>query len=47
MADATLKDIYTYFGYPNLGAFSADWKALSEKDRMDIKTGISNGTFTY
>ena len=27
--------------------FSADWKALSEKDKADLRIGISNGTFTY
>lgn len=51
----TIKQIMDYFnadltaGDPRktLKSFSAEWKALSDKDKVEIKEGLSDGTFTY
>lgn len=47
MAEITLKGIKDFFGYSSLSAFSADWKEMPEKDRAQIKEGLSNGSLTY
>jgi hypothetical protein len=52
MPDATIKQVSEFFktGDPSrdaLKAFSAEWKALSDQDKADLKAGIGNGTFTY
>jgi hypothetical protein len=47
MADATLAQVREYFGYPNLSAFSADWKTMSNEDRAALRAGIGNGSLTY
>lgn len=47
MAEITLKGIKDYFGYSTLPAFSKDWKQLSDKDKEEIKKGLSDGTLTY
>lgn len=31
----------------NIAQFRADWQALSDKDKEDLKTGIANGSLTY
>jgi hypothetical protein len=48
-ADATLKQVTEYFRQPGetLKGFTEEWKALSEKDKAEIKRGIGNGTLTY
>lgn len=33
-------------GY-TLSQFNAHWKALTDKDKADLKTGIGNGSLTY
>ncbi len=43
----SIREIQKYFAYDSIKEFSADWKALSEKDKADLRIGISNGTFTY
>lgn len=43
----SLSEVNKYFGYPNLSAFSADWKALSIEDRDQIKAGLEDGSLTY
>jgi hypothetical protein len=30
-----------------LAAFVAEWKALSDQDKTEIRQGIGNGTMTY
>lgn len=52
MADikvATLKEVTDFFRstYATLKEFSEDWKRLTDQDKLDLKTGIGNGTFTY
>ena len=48
MADSlTIKDIKAFFGYPTLAAFSADWKALPDEDKKQIRQGLLDGTFNY
>lgn len=47
MADATLAQVREFFGYPNLSAFSADWKALPNDDREQIKQGLGDGSLSY
>lgn len=45
-------DVYNYFsdnktnGY-KLAEFRNDWKALTDQDKHDLKTGIQDGTFDY
>lgn len=49
MADATLKDVMEYFGKGANGikGFQAEWSALTDADKADLKVGIGNGSFTY
>lgn len=49
MADrmATLNDVRHYFGIENATQFRQEWMALSEIERLQIKAGIGNGTYTY
>lgn len=44
---ATPKEIKEFFGYAKLTDFSADWKALDDVSKQQIREGIGNGTFTY
>lgn len=46
---ASLRDVAAYFRRDGetLSHFSAEWKALTEQDRHDLRAGIGNGTFTY
>lgn len=46
MADATLKEVTTYFGI-KLSEFKNEWAALTDEDREQIKRGIGDGTETY
>lgn len=51
----TIKQIMDYFnadlsaGDPRktLKSFSAEWKALSDEDKAQLKQGLTDGTFTY
>jgi hypothetical protein len=51
----TMVDVMKYFGYPSTGAFRADWSALSETDKTDLKNGVGkldpdgtpSGSLTY
>jgi len=36
-----------FFGYKNLAAFRKDWEALTDEDKVQLRTGIENGTLTY
>jgi hypothetical protein len=47
MPDVTIKDIKNFFGYETLAAFSADWKRLTDRDKEQIKAGLSDETFDY
>jgi hypothetical protein len=47
MPDATLTQVKEFFGYPNLAAFSVDWKQMPDADRKQIREGIGNGTLIY
>jgi hypothetical protein len=42
-----VKDLKEFFGYTKLADFSHDWKQLTEDDKVQIRTGISDGSFTY
>jgi hypothetical protein len=46
MPDANIKEIMSYFGM-SASEFSREWKALSDSDKAQLKTGIGNGTHTY
>lgn len=51
----TIKQIMDFFNAnleasdprKTLKSFSAEWKALSDTDKAQIKEGLSNGTMTY
>lgn len=43
----TLNDIRKYFGIENVAQFRAEWSALSDKDKAEIKAGLTDGTLTY
>jgi hypothetical protein len=43
----TIKDIKDFFGYSTLSEFSVDWKALSDRDKEQIRGGIDDGSFDY
>lgn len=49
MAEATLKEIATFFRKEGetLSQFAAEWKALPDADKEQIKKGIGDGSFTY
>lgn len=55
MAEATLKQIADFFIVPDangkrsggLTAFAAEWKALTDKDKDQIKAGIGDSTYNY
>lgn len=43
----TILEIKNFFGYTKLADFKADWEKLTEKDKTEIKAGLSDGTFNY
>lgn len=49
MAQATLKTVADYFKLPGetLKDFRAQWDALSDQDKTDLKNGLGDGTLTY
>lgn len=49
MAGTGIAAVWQYFKdtYPNMAAFKADWERLTEQDKADLRTGISDGTLTY
>ena len=49
MAEATLKQIADFFRKEGetLSQFAAEWKALPEEDKAQLREGIGNGTLTY
>lgn len=46
---ATLKQVADFLRKEgeSLSQFSAEWKSLSEDDKVQIKEGIGNGSLTY
>jgi len=44
-----MKPVWDYFKstFANLSTFKAEWAALPEKDREQLKSGIENGSLTY
>ena len=46
MPDATIKEVMEFFAMPT-AEFSKQWKELTVQDKMDLKSGIGNGTLTY
>lgn len=46
MAETTLKDIMAYFSMTPK-EMSVQWKAMSLKDKADIKNGLQDGSLTY
>lgn len=46
MAEATLKEIREFFGM-DVKTFRQEWTALSDKDKKEIREGMSNGSMTY
>lgn len=50
MAEVTIKAIKEFFGMrpgDTLKSFTEEWKALTDKDKAEIKEGIGNGSMTY
>lgn len=46
MNTVTLKDIMAFFGMAPK-EMTKEWKALSDQDKEDIKSGLENGSLTY
>lgn len=44
---ASMLDVKNYFGYTNTATFSKEWKELSEGDKLDLKSALTDGSFTY
>lgn len=42
----SLKDIAKYFNM-TLSEFSKEWRALTDKDKADIRGGFDDGTMNY
>lgn len=42
----TLKTIMAFFGM-SPAQMTKEWKALTDKDKADIKSGLENGSLTY
>jgi hypothetical protein len=49
VAVASIKTVLDYFKRPGdtLKGFRAEWDALSEESRAQLREGIGNGTETY
>lgn len=43
---AGLKAVMEFFGM-SAKDMMKEWKAMSEKDKVDIQSGLANGTLTY
>jgi hypothetical protein len=43
---ATIPEVRDWFGLSSK-EMAAEWKLLSTQDRLELKTGIGNGTLTY
>lgn len=41
------KKIMAFFGYNRAADFMRDWRMLTDEDKEQIRTGITNGTLTY
>ena len=44
---ATMIDVMKFFGYSSTAAFSKDWKLMVDNDKLQLKSGIDDGTLTY
>lgn len=44
---APLVEVKNYFGYSSLREFKTDWERLDEDSRLQLRTGIGNGSLTY
>lgn len=46
---ASLKDVATFLRKPGetLRAFTDEWKGLTDQDKVELRTGIGDGTLTY
>lgn len=42
-----LNEIRQFFGITNVALFRKEWSELSDKDKAEIKEGLSNGSYTY
>jgi hypothetical protein len=50
MAAATMKTVKDFFGMlpgQTLKDFTAEWSALTDADKEQIKSGLGDGTLTY
>ncbi len=50
MAVATMKTVKDFFGMlpgQTLKDFTAEWQALTDTDKDQIKSGLGDGTLTY
>ena len=46
MPETTLTQIREFFEIP-IAQFAKEWRALTDKDRADIKQGFNDGSMTY
>ena len=44
---ASLIEVKNYFGHAKLTEFKKDWEKLDDDSRLQLRTGIGNGTLTY
>lgn len=44
---ATINEVRAYFDIATAAEFTKEWRALSDADKTDLKTGIGDGTLTY
>jgi hypothetical protein len=43
----TVKEVMKYFGYESAAKFAMDWKRLTTEDKLQLTTGVKDGTLTY
>jgi hypothetical protein len=42
-----MKEVMKYFGYTSAAHFAVDWKKLTVQDKLDLTTGVKDGSLTY
>ena len=42
-----MNEVRKYFGYANVRDFRADWSALTEADKAELRNGVADGSLTY
>jgi len=49
MADTSLMEVYRFFKRPEdtIASFGVEWRALTDQDRKDLKSGLADGSLNY